>query len=192
MDVRQKVLAELKAKYPYYTLKSNLLACLFFSGAILIIWEINIYRETFIPVYIPLSIWLLTGILITPFFKKTFNIYCFNQYTPGKTSMFFHYMSNVVSFGGILVFFFMWINRACNDNEKNVVVLPVVSNGHLSRSKGSCGLPYVHVIYQDMEKELIFSCGTEVENFDKVYVETVGGFFGFDVITRKTLVEGQW
>src|SRR5687767_1092925 len=104
LGYRQKALAELKAKYSYYSLKSNLLGGLFFIGIVLTIWEIYIYRVTFISAYIPLSIWLLPGIIITPVLKRTFNIYCFNPYKPGQTPMFFHYLFNVVSFGGILVF----------------------------------------------------------------------------------------
>src|SRR6185312_10830442 len=85
---RQKLLTELQNRYPHYNLKSNLLGGLFLTGLILTIWEIYIYEVTFISVYIPLSIWITTGLIMTPFFKRIFNIYCFNPYTPGRTPMF--------------------------------------------------------------------------------------------------------
>ena len=192
LGYRKKALEVLKAKYPYYNLKSNLLGGLFLCGIILTLCEIYIYRVTFISVYIPLSIWVLTGLLITPIFKKTFNIYCFNPYTPEKTSMFYHYLYNIVSFGGILVFLFMWTNQAFNDKSKTVITLPIVSYGHLAKSSRSCGEPYAHIIYMDKEKELIFVCGTEIEKFSSVYIEVTKGLYGFDVITNKTLIEGQW
>jgi hypothetical protein len=192
LGYRKKALAELKAKYPYYSLKSNLLGGLFFAGSLLTIWEIYIYRVTFISVYIPLFIWASTGLLMTPFFKKTFNIYCFNPYTPERTPIFFHYFYNIVSFGGILVFLFMWTNQTFNDRSKNVITLPIVSYGHFAKSGRSCGEPYAHIIYKNKEKELVFPCETEIEKFRSVYVEVATGLYGFDIITNKTLIEGQW
>jgi hypothetical protein len=192
-NFRQKALNELKAKYPHYNIKSNLYVGVpFLGGALLTIWEINIYRVTFISVYILLSIWVLTGVLITPVFKKTFNIYCFNPYTPERTSIFFHLLFNIISFGGIVVFLFMWTNQTFNDPIKVVRNLPVVSSGHLAKSRHSCGDPYVHVIYKNTEKELVFPCGTEIENYSSVYIEITKGLFGFDVITNQTLIEGEW
>jgi hypothetical protein len=122
---RKKALAELQVKYPYYNIKSNLLGGLFLTGLGLTIWEISIYGATFVPIYIPLSIWVLTGLLMAPIFKKTFNIYCFNPYTPEKTPMFFHYFYNIVSSGGILVFLFMWTNQFFCDKTKSVRTVPI-------------------------------------------------------------------
>jgi hypothetical protein len=192
LEYRRKLLTELRAKYPYYNLKSNLLGGLFLLGLILTIWETYIYRVTFISVYIPLSIWILTGILMTPIFKKTFNIYCFNPYTPGRTPMFLHYSYNIISFGGILVFLFMWTNQTFNDKSKSVITVPIISYGHLAESEESCGEPYADIIYKDKEKELIFSCSIEIEKYNSVYIEVAKGLFGFDIITNKTLIEGQW
>ncbi|KAA5533551.1 hypothetical protein F0919_13505 [Taibaiella lutea] len=192
-NYRKKALSELKAKYPYYNLKSNLfIGVPFLGGLFLTIWEINIYRVTFISVYILLSIWVLTGVLITPLFRKTFNIYCFNPYTPERSPLFFHFLFNIVSFGGIVIFLFMWTNQTLNDHIKIVKELPVVSSGHLAKSRHSCGDPYVNVIYKNQEKQLVFPCGTEIENYNNVYVEITKGLFGFDVITNQTLVEGDW
>lgn len=192
LSYRKNLLVELEAKYPCYNFKSNLLGALFFVGLVLTIWEIYIYRVTFISFYIPLSIWLFTGIIMTPIFKKKFNIYCFNLNTPGRTPMFFHYLFNIVSFGGILMFLFMWTNQTFNNKSDYVLTLPIASYGHLAKSRRNCGEPYVHIFYLEKEKELIFPCGTEVEKYRSVYVETSKGLFGFDVITNKTLVSGQW
>lgn len=192
LGYRKKALEELKAKYPYYNLKRNLLGGLFLCGLILTLCEIYIYRVTFISVYIPLSIWVLTGLLITPIFKKTFNIYCFNHYTPGQTPMFFHYFNNIVAFGGLLVFLFMWTNQTFTDHSKRVITTSINSYGHLAKSRRSCGEPYVRISYKNSEKELIFPCETAVEKYSNVYIEIEKGLFGFDIITNKTLLEGQW
>lgn len=185
--LRQQLLAELKSKYPHYNLKSNLLGALFLIGIALTIWEINIYEATFISFYIPLNIWLLTGIVITPLFKKTFNIYCFNHYRPGNTHLLFHYFFNIVSFGGIAVFLFMWTNQAFSDQLKRQLSLPIISHGQLATSSYSCGNPYVHIMYDEEEKELIFSCGTPVEKYKRVEINVAKGLWGFDVIKEKAL-----
>ena len=192
LGYRNKALAELKAKYPYYNLKSNLLGGLFFSGLILTIWETFIYGVTFIPLYIALAIWVLTGLLMTPIFKKTFNIYCFNPYTPERTPIFFHFFYNIVSFGGILVFLFMWINQFFCDKTKSLATVPIISYGHYAKKINSCGAPYVHIIYKDMDKQLDFPCDTPIEKYSSVFVETSKGYFGFDIITNQALIEGQW
>jgi len=192
LGYRKKMLAELKNKYPYYVFKSNLLGGLFLAGLFLTIWEIYIYRVTFISLYVPLSIWVLTGLIITPIFKRTFNIYCFNPYTPGQTPMFFHYFYNIVSFGGLSVFLFMWTNQTFADQSKKIIITNINSYGHLPKSRRSCGEPYVTINYKNSVKELIFPCGTQVDRYSDVYIEVEKGLFGFDIITNKTLIEGQW
>jgi hypothetical protein len=189
---RKKALAELQVKYPYYNIKSNLLGGLFLTGLGLTIWEISIYGATFVPIYIPLSIWVLTGLLIAPIFKKTFNIYCFNPYTPEKTPMFFHYFYNIVSFGGILVFLFMWTNQFFCDKTKSVRTVPIKSYGHYAKKRNSCGAPYANITYMNLNKQLDFPCDTPIEKYSSVYIETSKGYFGFDIITNQTLIEGQW
>jgi hypothetical protein len=85
----------------------------------------------------------------------------------------------------------MWTNQRFSNKSITAVTLPIVSYGHLAKSRRSCGEPYVHVIYRDQEKELVFPCGTEIEKYSSVYVELGKGLFGFDVITDKTLLEGK-
>ena len=70
LSYRQQLLKEFKEKYPYYNFKSNLLAGIFIIGVSLTVWEINIYRETFIPLYTTLSIWILPSLITTPLFKR--------------------------------------------------------------------------------------------------------------------------
>lgn len=192
LGYRKKLLTELNAQYPRYNFKSNLLGGLFLLGIGLTMWEIHIFDLTFISLYIPLTIWILTGIIMTPVFKKTFNIYCFNQYTPGRTPLFFHIFFNVVSFGGISVFLFMWTNQSFSDKAKSVITLPIISYGHYAKKRNSCGAPYGHIVYKGLDKKIDFDCDIEIEKYSRVYIETSKGFFGFDIITNKTLIEGQW
>ncbi len=192
IEYRQPLYDIYKSKYPYYNLKSNAIGSLFLVGLFFTVWEINIYRETFISVYIPLSIWILTGLIISPFFKRTFNIFCFNPYTPGETAIFWHIFFNIISFGGMLVFLFMWTNQTYCDKSKTIETVRINSIGHLAKGRNGCGNPYAKITYQGNEKELVFSCGTEIEKFSQVYIEVQKGFWGYKVITKKTLFAGQW
>lgn len=90
------------------------------------------------------------------------------------------------------MFLFMWTNYHYPKQDKKIITTSVLSYGHLAKSKNSCGDPYVNIKYRDKEKQLIFPCGTEVEKYGQVYIETKTGFWGFDIITNKTLIEGQW
>lgn len=191
IGIRQKALQQMSAEYSHYNFKSNLLGMLFFVGLVLIIWEIEIYRVTFISPKILTLVWVLTGLLITPVFKNIFNIYCFNPYTPGRTPIFFHVLFNTVSFGGILIFLFMFINKTFSSPTKTVVTLPIVSYGHFAKTGKNCGQPYANVMYKGEEKELVFYCGTDIEKYKSVNIEITQGLFGFEVIINKTLIDGQ-
>ena len=146
----------------------------------------------FISVYILSSIWVLSGISINHLYKKTLNIYLFNPSSPGHIPTWLHYIYNIVSFGGIIIFLFMWTNYHYPNQGKIIITTPILSYDHLAKSKNSCGEPYVNIQYKNMNKQLIFPCGTEVEKYGQVYIETKKGFWGFDIITNKTLIEGQW
>jgi hypothetical protein len=67
-----------------------------------------------------------------------------------------------------------------------------MSSGNIPPSQRTCGEPYVVINYKGSDKEMIFPCGTEVEKFGLVYIQVEKGFFGYDIITNKTLIEGQW
>ena len=159
VNLRQLRLNEMKDQYSHYSLKSNLLAGFFFLGLILIIWEIQIYEMTFIPLVVPLSIWMGTGLIITPFFKKTFNIYCFNPNSPGKTPIALHLFSNIVSFGGILVFLFMWSNQFFTDHKKRVIRAGIIEYGHFAKTSKSCGYPWFILFIQGRKKNSFSPAG---------------------------------
>ena len=105
---KQQLIKDLCDRYPHYNLKSNLIGGLFLVGLILIIWEISIFRMTFISIYVPLSMWIVSGIMIKPFFKKTLNSHVFNPSSPGYVPAWLQYIYNFISFGGIIVFLFIW------------------------------------------------------------------------------------
>ena len=189
---RQKILKELCDRYPHYILKCNLLGGLFVVGSFFIFLEFDIFRMTFISVYIPFLVSIISGIIIKPFLKKTLNIYLFNPTSPGFVPAWLQYIYNFISFGGIIVFLFMWSNYHFPNQDKKTITAPILSYGHLGKSKGFCSEPYANIKYNDFKKQLIFPCDTEIEKYGQVYIETKKGLWGFVIITNKTLIEGQW
>lgn len=89
---KQQLLNEFSDRYPHYILNCNLLGGLFLFGGLLSTLEIDIFRMTFISVYILLSIWVIMGIIVKPFFKKTLDIYLFNPSSPGHIPTWLHYI----------------------------------------------------------------------------------------------------
>jgi hypothetical protein len=191
-SLRKQQLDLLNQRYPHYTIKANLFACLFLVGIIAIIWEIELFRITFIDPLVPFLLAVVFGLALTPLLRKTVNIYLYNPGNIGKVPLLFHIVFNIVSFGGMLALLFMWTNGHFAYKEKRVLTLPIDSKGHLAMSKNSCGEPYAMINYKNVEKELVFPCDTPIEKYDRVYIEVRQGLFRYDVITRKTLVQGQW
>jgi hypothetical protein len=191
-SIRRQQLDLLNQRYPHYTVKANLFASLFLVGIIAIIWEIQLFRVTFIDPLVPFLLAVVFGLALTPLLRKTVNIYLYNPGNIGKVPLPFHLLFNIVSFGGMLALLFMWTNGHFAYKDKQVLTLPIESKGHLASSKNSCGEPYAMITYKNEEKELVFSCGTPIEKYERVYIEIQQGLFRYDVITRQTLVQGQW
>ena len=158
----------------------RLFGALILGCILLIFWQIFIYEKTFIPLVIPLSVWLLTGIVITILSRGKF-IY---QPTP---SLFLQLLFNIIVWGGLALFSFMWGNYHFCNKTTSVIHEKIVSTGRLSGRNGSCEQPYVVVIYKGREKQLMFDCDTPVENFNGVDLTISKGLFGFDILVRSTL-----
>ncbi len=190
--ILQQRLAQLNKLYPHYVYKANAFASLFLVGGLAIIWEIDIFRKTFINPIVPFLLAIFTGVALTPLLRKTVDIYLYNPYNIGKVPLPFHLAFNTVSFGGMLALIFMWTNLHFAYKEKQILTLSIQSKGHLARSKNGCAQPLAVIQYKNAEKELIFPCETPIEKYDRVYVEIQRGLLSYDVITRQTLIQGQW
>lgn len=175
------------AKYPHYKLINGIIATLFVSSSLLLIWEIQVYQSTIIDLYIPLFIWLLPGIAVTPLLYKTLNIYVLNPYNPGHLPMWAHLFINIVAVGGITVTAFMTINFYLPKPPMYNLTLRIESTGTLAKGRHGCGNPYVNVIYKGNEKELVFPCDTDVASYHYVNLQMEEGFFGFEIILDKSL-----
>jgi hypothetical protein len=145
--------------------------------------EINIYQKTFISFKILFSIWILTGLIITPFLKKILTIYFATPF------LFLQLIYNVVTWGGLVVFSFMWTNYNFSDRAKIMTNEKIISTGHFARGgRGShCEQPYIIINYKGQDKQLVYYCGTDVEYYKSVDLTISKGLFGFDIVIKSNL-----
>ena len=157
--------------------RNRIMSILTFGSLLLIIWEMFIFRKTFISFLIPLSILVIGG--LAAFFSLRNKI---NYYIQNEHSIFLQAIHGIILFGGLLMFSFMGANYYFTTQKEEIFDLKVVETGHLARGRRSCGNPYAIVNYNNTKKQLIFPCNTDLENCTNVKVGLNQGLFGFVVI----------
>jgi hypothetical protein len=168
--------------HPHFKLINGILGGLFIGSIFLTILEINIYRKTFIPFLIPLAIWILTGVFVTPFYKRFLTIYFSTPY------LFLQFFFNVVTWGGFVLFAFMWTNYNFTDKQIRTTNEKITSIGHLARGRyGNCQQPFVMINYNGQDKQLVYYCGTQIELYKSVDLTVAKGLFGYDIIVQSEL-----
>jgi hypothetical protein len=162
--------------------RAYVLIFLFFSGLILTVGEISIYRKTIIGWKAPTAIWLAVGLISVIFLRKYLSSYTKN--------IFLQLLFSVCSFGGLFTYSFMATNYYFIDNIKaEVVKTPIIKTGHLAKGKNKCEYPYADVNIKGAEKELIFPCDLEIEKYKFVSVSLKAGLWGFYRILEQTPTE---
>jgi hypothetical protein len=149
-------------------------------GAILMDFEIFIYRKTIIDTYIPISIILFIGLLTFYFnrqhYKRTYIL----------SGNFFPIMQNIISWGFISCYIFMTSNYYLADKLTTEYKFEIKEKTSMSGSKGHSDerKPLVRIDYFEFEKELIFSYSDteKVSNADSVKVTVRKGAFGFEIL----------
>lgn len=154
---------------------------LFVSAILLTVWEINIFRKTFISYYIPILLWVLPGLLVTPFLNKSLRLY------EDLKSSFWIFIFNIITWGGLTVFSFMAANYYFPDKDVFLKTFTVKESGKLAKGKNGCNHPYVRIEYKGATKELVFPCDTIIENKKTVDIVIKKGLFGFEIVSEQTL-----
>lgn len=166
--------------------KSNrLMSILTFVSLILIIWEMFIFRKTFINIFMPLSIFLIGGPILFFILRKKIKYYIETEH--GLFSQAFH---GTVLFGGTLMFIFMFLNYYLPVNKTELIQLKVIETGNLSSRRG-CDAPFAKVDYYGFEKQLIFPCNTNLSGANFIKVKLQKGLFGFMVVKDSKLEKSR-
>ena len=164
------------------------MSILTFGSLLLIIWEMFIFRKTFISIVIPLSILFIGGLIAFILLRNRIHYYINSKHT-----IFLQAIHGIVLFGGILMFSFMGANYYITIQKEKVFDLKVEKTGHLARGRRGCGNPYVIVNYNNTRKQLVFPCNTKIENCTNVKVALNEGLFGYVVIKKmKPLISGTF
>jgi len=161
------------------TITNTISIVLFFGSLFLTYWEIEIFRKTFIPVYIPIFLWIFPGIIITPllfrFLKEHLKI----------NSIYQQLFYNITIAGGITVYTFMAINYFFAENIVITKNVNIIKTGSLAEGKHGCSQPYAEIKYKEQIKELIYPCGTNLENEKEVELLLKKGKLGFEIVINQ-------
>jgi hypothetical protein len=170
-----------QTKKTKYNKINYVLTVLFFSGLVLTYFEILIFRKTVIDWKIPTGIWFFVGLAMTFVTTELLDKYY------KTTDFFLRLVFNINAFGGLTVYIFMSLNYYFQpSDESKKMKVSIIKTGHLAKGRSGCGEPYAHINIQGEEKELIFRCDIEIENYKFVDLTVKKGLWGFDIITTKT------
>lgn len=152
---------------------------------LLMLWEVDIFRQTFISFLIPLSIFIIGGLLLFFLLRKKITYYKKRQETFGTFWLALH---GTVVFGGITMFLFMALNFyvPSPDNKTETLNLKVIKSGRFG-GKGTKN-PYLIVDYHGFEKQLIFPYNTNTENNGFLQVSLTKGLFGFSIVRETHII----
>ncbi|MFN5416854.1 MAG: hypothetical protein ACK5B9_07340 [Flavobacteriia bacterium] len=160
----------------------RLMSILTFGAFILIIWEISIFRKTFISLFIPLTFFLIGGLILFFSLRKKIKYYIETDY--GILLQAFH---GTILFGSTFMFIFMSLNFYFPTDNIEQFDLRVIKTGNLASRRG-CDNPFTVVDYQGFEKQLVFPCNTDLHNAQRIKVKLQAGLFGFKIVNDAKLV----
>ena len=159
----------------------------FLTGMILIIWEINIYRKTIIPFWIPFIIIILIGAWKTWLNYKKY----ISTYKKEGGNLFFATLQYTVVWGFSLCSIFMISNYYLANSKKQIKNFTIEERSSLPGRKGDRGnrKPTFIINYEGLKKELVFSSSyySKIDEYTEVTLLTQNGLFGFDIILDQNL-----
>ena len=160
---------------------------MFFLGISILIWEVEIYRQTFIDWKIPLIILIISGFLAFTIdfknFKKTYNYKI-------KEAYFYSIFYYFIGFGSIICSTFLLINFYLSDPKIEKHSCVIVESSEISGGKGARkSQPTFIINYKGKNKELVFNSRYlwKKQFYSEVEIISQKGYFGFDVIIEQKL-----
>jgi hypothetical protein len=122
----------------------------------------------------------LSGLIFTPltskFLKKHYD----------TSAFFLQLVYNVVTWGGLIIFLLMATNYYFPNDNFKIISTKIIRTGHLADGGDGCPEPYCEVIICNRQKQIIFPCDFDIENYNGIDLTIKKGFLGFDIITDKT------
>jgi len=159
-----------------------LLSAVFVLGLVLMVFEIQIFRNTVLETKMALFIYVGTSVIALPFTSKMLSNY------QGAQTLFLKLIFNLGAVGGTCLFSFMALNYYLPQNGADEIQVAILERGSLGSSDRSCRSPYVMVEIYGKEKQLVFPCSADVESNNFVNLYMARGLFGIPIILQKDLV----
>jgi len=162
---------------------------IFFLGAILMIFQIEIYRNTIINVLIPIGIIVSIGVIS---FLLDFKNYKSTYEYSGIGLYLYSGMHYVIGFGFIACSIFMLTNYYFADQNTRTESYEIIRTSSLasgSKYRIDVRKPTFRINYNGKIKELVFTSEYyEKRNFyNNIELEIRKGLFGFDILENKKL-----
>lgn len=163
-------------------LTHGVLLLLFFGAICLLVRTMAIYERTIIPLSALAGIAVISGLIGTVLFRRILMVY-------GRLSGFLQrFVYCLVTFGGLMVFLFLWINEYCRDESIQTKEYPIISRGYIFARKNACKRPYLVISSQAGNKRFVFRCDVEITADHCLLLEASEGAFGFDVVEKIELM----
>ena len=164
--------------------KKGLLSFIFIVSILLLIWEIRLYRLSFIPLTLLLSIWIGVGLIATFFGFKNYQR-VFPNYN--RFYLFFGAcLTYVLTYGSIVCSAIVLSNYYFPDSISRTEVFEILEKSSLTGSKGNRSRRKLSLTidYHGFQKELIFPHKNyfEKEVYKEVELTIQRGLLGFDII----------
>ncbi|MCC6700439.1 MAG: hypothetical protein IT221_02890 [Fluviicola sp.] len=163
--------------------QQRIIGVITFVSLILILWEMMLFRKTFVPFYFPLLFSLIGGLLLFLLLRKKINYYVQSKHPFWQKAL-----HGIIMFGGILGFLLLSINYYFPTDNFEKVKLKILEIGTLTNSKNRCEPPFVLVSFKGHQKQIVFPCHFVISNPKMIELELQKGSFGFYIIEEKTLI----
>lgn len=148
-------------------------------GIAAMVWEIELYRQTFI------QIWTLIILIIVPSiltYLAIKNHYC---RTYRRKRFLFPFLQSVFSSGFLITTSFMAINFYFPHEDSRTVEYDILKVGELG---GRNHKPYAVIRHNGQTKEIIFKRNPKLKISDKIRLKIHTGLFGFEIISETKIL----
>ena len=173
---RSKTNASVKSKLKKIDNRMTIFTIL---AIVLLIWQMVIYRKTFIDIFIPLSVFVLAG--LTLFFFLRNRIAFYKNFRFGILLQSLHGM---LLFGSFAVFLFMALNFYFPSKSEQNSQLKIIEADRFGGRRGRSGNPYAIVNFKGLRKQLVFNKTYVLVKGDFINLRIKKGLFGFYVIEK--------
>lgn len=157
-------------------------------GIFSIVWEILLYRKTFIALYIPLLIILGIGLFATFLdFRHYQNTYSYRGYK----NLLFAFVTNLCIWGFTSCTVFMATNYYLSEGQVNTKSYKIIDRYSMTGRKYHRDerTPAFKILYNGKSKDIHFGHAyyEEMNSFNYVELETKSGFWSFEILINKKL-----